>query len=302
MISVKAVPGGIRVSGVLDTAALVLVVAKGSNGEERRFCVTRNAPGFFSEDVVAKNGFYPVDFHCETVMMKTRSTLYVMRPILNPDAITAWFKCQGLNTVTVPYDMHVTVAYSKAEVEWSDLGSPSNDVIIVPASDKNRPVSMFGGGALVQQFESPILQTRWADFLCKGASWDHPAYSPHVTISYASPLPAELLMPYTGPLVLGPEQFSDIGSGFSPVEKAADERKSPPKGYPKDRSEYALPDTYEFPIDDKHIHAAVSYFHSHRFADAGQKRSAAKRILSAARRHGVEVSDDSDVARAAHGE
>lgn len=81
----------------------------------------------------------------------------------------------------------------------------------------------------------------------------------------------------------------------------AEERDSPPKGYPKDKSEYAVPDEYRFPIDGKHIHAAISYFPKHKFKSPAQKRSAAKRILSAAKKHGVHVGDDDAVARAAHG-
>lgn len=302
MFSVKSVPGGIRVSGVLDTAALVMVTAKGRDGREQNFCVTRRAPGFFSEDVSTKGDFHPVDFSCESVVIKTYSSLYVSRRLLNSDAITAWFKCQAIDHVTVPFDMHTTIAYSKAEVSWDGIGMPQNDIVIVPASDHDRHVSLFGSNALVQQFESPVLQSRWSYFLAKGASWDFPQYQPHVTLTYEPSLVPAGLLPYTGPLVFGPERFSEVSSGWRPVEKAADERKSPPKGYPKDKSDYALPDTYEFPIDAEHIHAAISYFHSHRFSDEAQKRSAARRIMRAARKHNVEVSEDADVARAVRGE
>lgn len=71
-------------------------------------------------------------------------------------------------------------------------------------------------------------------------------------------------------------------------------------GYPKEKREYAVPEKYVFPIDDeKHVHAAIAYFHKHSFKSAAEKRSAAKRILSAARKHGVEVSKDLDVCKAA---
>lgn len=36
--------------------------------------------------------------------------------------------------------------------------------------------------------------------------------------------------------------------------------KSPPKGKPQDKSQYADPDNYKYPIDKDHIKAAVSYF------------------------------------------
>lgn len=91
-----------------------------------------------------------------------------------------------------------------------------------------------------------------------------------------------------------------VGLDVLPLRKA-EKRDSPPKGYPKDKSEYAVPDEYRFPIDGKHIHAAISYFPKHKFKSPAQKRSAAKRILSAAKKHGVHVGDDDAVARAAHG-
>lgn len=79
------------------------------------------------------------------------------------------------------------------------------------------------------------------------------------------------------------------------------EHHTPPKGYPTDKEDYAVPEYYEFPIDRKHIHAAISYFSSHKWESSEMKRRAAKRILARAKKYGVDVSDDSDVARAAHG-
>jgi len=86
------------------------------------------------------------------------------------------------------------------------------------------------------------------------------------------------------------------------VEKALKqgEHKTPPKGYPEKRKEYAVPSVYAFPIDDEeHVRAALSYFHKHRFDSNEQKKEAAKRIMSAAKKHGVDVSRDSDVAHSA---
>jgi hypothetical protein len=81
----------------------------------------------------------------------------------------------------------------------------------------------------------------------------------------------------------------------------AEERNKPPKGYPKDKSSYAVPDEYLFPIDDaKHTRAAISMFSKHKFKDEEQKRKAAKRILAAAKRFGIDVSETSDVYKAAH--
>lgn len=82
------------------------------------------------------------------------------------------------------------------------------------------------------------------------------------------------------------------------VEKAA-RRRSPPKGYPKDKRDYAVPDKYLFPIDRKHIHAAISYFPHHHWTAGDNKRQAAQRILHAARRFGVQIDPDDAVSQAA---
>lgn len=91
--------------------------------------------------------------------------------------------------------------------------------------------------------------------------------------------------------------FAYTALGWS-LDKA--DRKSPPKGYPQERSQYAVPDKWMFPIDRKHIHAAISYFPSHHWKDA-DKGAAGRRIMAAARRFGVHVSPDSDVGTAARG-
>ena len=79
------------------------------------------------------------------------------------------------------------------------------------------------------------------------------------------------------------------------------EHHTPPKGYPESKREYAVPEYYMFPIDDEeHVRAALSYFSKHPWKPSEHKKEAAKRILSAAKKHGIHVSKDSDVYRAAH--
>ena len=51
--------------------------------------------------------------------------------------------------------------------------------------------------------------------------------------------------------------------------------------------------------DESHVRNAISRFDQTDFEDASAKRTAAKHIMSAAKRHDIEVSDDSDVATAA---
>jgi hypothetical protein len=75
---------------------------------------------------------------------------------------------------------------------------------------------------------------------------------------------------------------------------------SPPAGYPKDPSEYAVPHFYMFPLDSKErVHSALAYFNKHTWRPEEHKEEAAKRILRAAKKFHIEVSPDDDVSRAA---
>jgi len=51
--------------------------------------------------------------------------------------------------------------------------------------------------------------------------------------------------------------------------------------------------------DESHVRNAISRFDQTDFEDAGAKHAAARKIMSAARRHDIEVDDSSDVAKAA---
>jgi hypothetical protein len=54
------------------------------------------------------------------------------------------------------------------------------------------------------------------------------------------------------------------------------------------------------PINDEaHVRNAISRFDQTDFEDTGAKRAAARKIMTAAKRHDIEVSGDSDVAKAA---
>jgi hypothetical protein len=51
--------------------------------------------------------------------------------------------------------------------------------------------------------------------------------------------------------------------------------------------------------DESHVRNAISRFDQTDFESSTAKGKAAKKIMSAAKRHDIEVSDDSDVAKAA---
>lgn len=78
------------------------------------------------------------------------------------------------------------------------------------------------------------------------------------------------------------------------------EHRTPPKDYPKKQSQYAGPG-YSFPVNTaSRVHAALSYFNKHKWASPEERRAAARKIMAAARKFGIHVADDDNVARAAH--
>ena len=60
-------------------------------------------------------------------------------------------------------------------------------------------------------------------------------------------------------------------------------------------SQFGLPEERKFPlIDDKHVRSAISYFHT---CPEDKKAQLAKRIKSAAKKFGVEISPNSPIAK-----
>ena len=51
--------------------------------------------------------------------------------------------------------------------------------------------------------------------------------------------------------------------------------------------------------DESHVRNAISRFNQTDFEDTSAKHAAARKIMSAAKRHGIDVDDSSDVAKAA---
>lgn len=145
-------------------------------------------------------------------------TLYVHRQLLNADAVRAWAASQGIATTLAPDDMHVTVAFSRAPVDWSQLTpDPFRATVLGGARAVYQfPPRSTPNGALVLKFASPQLAGRWQEFRDAGASWDFPEYQPHITLTY-SVLEADVagVVPYAGPLVFGPEVFAEVSEDWA---------------------------------------------------------------------------------------
>lgn len=136
-------------------------------------------------------------------------TLYVRRDVLNASEIITWAKGQGFKTTLPADDMHVTITFSRTPVDWMEMGSTWEDEVKVPRGGA-RLMEQFGE-ARVLLFNSNMLRWRHDEMVDKGASWDHPEYQPHVTISYDPDSPnLATVEPYQGEIVLGPEIFQEV--------------------------------------------------------------------------------------------
>ena len=137
-------------------------------------------------------------------------TLYVHRKVKNGGEIIKWAKSQGFKTTLPEDDLHVTIAFSRRAVDWMQAGSDWEPEIMVGEGGPRlmeqfgeARVLLFGSSTLSWRHEAIKRQT--------GATWDHPEYQPHITISY-DPYAPDLaeIEPYTGRILLGPEVFQEV--------------------------------------------------------------------------------------------
>ncbi len=138
--------------------------------------------------------------------------LYVRRDVVNAADIIAWAKGQGFESTLPADDLHVTVTFSRTPVDWMQMGqswSGEDGKLRIPPGGV-RMMERFGE-ATVLLFAASELSCRHEEMVRKGATWDHPEYQPHITISYAAgDLDLSKVEPYRGKIVLGPEVFEEV--------------------------------------------------------------------------------------------
>lgn len=127
--------------------------------------------------------------------------------------LIGWAKDNGFSTTLPAEDMHVTVLYSRSEVDPMKMGrdwreNEKGEIIVRPGGP--RVIEKLGENAIVLRFASPDLEYRHNDMIEAGGSHDWPEYAPHVTISYTAPdgVDLETIKPFKGELRFGPEEFS----------------------------------------------------------------------------------------------
>lgn len=141
--------------------------------------------------------------------------LYVSRKLL-PDsarAVLAWARGQGIPGLEPASELHVTVLYSKAAVDWFDMAGDdwgNDSTFIVPPGGPRIVAKLGDKGAVVLQFASRRLQWRHEEMIERGASHDFEDYKPHVTVAYAPDFDITGVEPFNGELRFGPEIFEPI--------------------------------------------------------------------------------------------
>lgn len=144
-------------------------------------------------------------------------SLYVSRKLLNGAEFIKWAKAQGFTTTTPADELHVTVMFSRAPVDWLKAGGDdwgggdeNGELRIKPGGA--RLVERLGDkGAVVLLFTSSELAWRHEQMKNAGAKPEHD-YQPHVTITYQAPdgFDLDAVEPYRGALRFGPEIFAEV--------------------------------------------------------------------------------------------
>ncbi len=141
-------------------------------------------------------------------------TLYVSRKLKNGEEVLRWARSQGFQSLMPAQSLHVTIAYSKTKIDWMLVGEgwPFDDAEMTVGAGGPRVVeAMSDKGPIALLFASSKLSHRHHEIVEAGASWDHPDYQPHITLSYGDAgLDLTKIEPYRGELVFGPEIFSEI--------------------------------------------------------------------------------------------
>lgn len=146
-------------------------------------------------------------------------TLYVRRNVLNAAEIIAWAKGQGFETTLPADDMHVTIAFSRAPVDWMEMGQAWEDDLTIGEGGP-RLLEAFGE-AKVLLFASSHLSWRHEEMKQAGASWDHAQYQPHITLTYGAAPDLSTVEPYRGEIKLGPEIFEEVKEDWASGIKEA---------------------------------------------------------------------------------
>jgi hypothetical protein len=157
----------------------------------------------------------------EHAVKELEKTLYIHRPLTNPEPFLAWAKEAGFTNLVVPEDLHVTICYSKTPVDWENVrGKGLIPGAVTIENVQGRKVMVLGVETAVLKFESASFKARWEMLNNRGCSHDYPTYLAHVSFaSKGSNLDLSTVDPYMGPLEFGPEIFAELDENWTAKEE-----------------------------------------------------------------------------------
>jgi uncharacterized protein len=133
------------------------------------------------------------------------NTIQIRREVMTPWPIVEKAEALGM-TVADSTNLHVTLIWSRTEVDWSlPAFEPRNDFVVIPPQAAE--VKRFGDGSfVVLKIDCPEIEARHNELRAAGASWDYPQYNPHITLGGfdGSELPDRVAL--GDGLLLGPER------------------------------------------------------------------------------------------------
>lgn len=139
-----------------------------------------------------------------------KKTLYVSRNVIDGDNLIKFAKDQGIKEIIDQKELHVTVAFSKTKVDWSEFEKDTSDLDI---SLKNAKLEKLWD-AIVIKFDSDALQKRWKAYTDGGASWDYDDYMPHISLSYNNDQDISKMDNFSWDLTLGGEILAEIDEEY----------------------------------------------------------------------------------------
>lgn len=115
----------------------------------------------------------------ENLALTHKKSLYVKREVISPE-IMKFAASLGFH----PEELHVTIAHSRAEVEWGfGFFTPMTNEWSLYHAFK---IDVLSGGAVVLKFDDEELKSRHQEFLRLGASYDYNEYIPHITLGFSA--------------------------------------------------------------------------------------------------------------------
>lgn len=145
---------------------------------------------------------------------RTKKPLYVHRPVIDGDGLLDWARAAGIETPLDRTELHVTIIYSKAPVEF-ELVDPDPGEVIVELHDAR---AFRIRSSLALPLDHSAIRESHARLLALGATHDYSdAFHPHVSLAYhptdEEVRRAEGAHGFTGRVMLGPERLEPLKQG-----------------------------------------------------------------------------------------